>query len=105
MSGPASSVAASTTLMPSSACGVMEEAKHNDRAVDRLVTALADAVGPHHVLTDPELCASYETDWTGRFAGRAKAVVRPGNTDEVAAVMALLSGAGRPVVPQGGNSG
>ena len=69
------------------------------------MTALADVVGPHHVLTDPELCASYETDWTGRFAGRARAVVRPGTTDEVAAVMARLSDAGRPVVPQGGNTG
>ena len=81
------------------------EGKHNGRAVDRLVTSLADVVGPTHVLTDPELTASYETDWTGRFAGRAAAVVRPGTTDEVAAVMALLHGAGRPVVPQGGNTG
>jgi FAD/FMN-containing dehydrogenase len=69
------------------------------------VTALADVVGPSHVLTDPELCASYERDWTGRFAGRAAAVVRPATTAEVAAVMAVLSGAGRPVVPQGGNTG
>ncbi|HET9771008.1 MAG TPA: FAD-binding oxidoreductase [Acidimicrobiia bacterium] len=83
----------------------MAEAKHNDLVVDRLVTALADVVGPNHTLTDPELCASYETDWTGRFAGRAAAVVRPGSTDEVAAVLALLSDAGRPVVPQGGNTG
>ena len=69
------------------------------------MTALADVVGARHVLTDPELCASYETDWTGRFAGRAAAVVRPGSTAEVAAVMALLHEAGRPVVPQGGNTG
>ncbi|HKN38640.1 MAG TPA: FAD-binding oxidoreductase [Acidimicrobiia bacterium] len=73
--------------------------------MDRLVTALADVVGRSHVLTDPELCASYETDWTGRFAGKAAAVVRPGSTAEVAAVMALLHEAGRPVVPQGGNTG
>jgi FAD/FMN-containing dehydrogenase len=69
------------------------------------VTALADVVGARHVLIDPELCVSYETDWTGRFAGRAAAVVRPGGTAEVAAVMALLHEAGRPVVPQGGNTG
>ncbi len=69
------------------------------------MTALADVVGPNHVLSDPGLCASYETDWTGRFAGRAAAVVRPGSSDEVAAVLGLLSGAGRPVVPQGGNTG
>ena len=69
------------------------------------MTALAEIVGPNHVLTDPELTASYETDWTGRFVGRAAAVVRPGTPAEVAEVMARLSGAGRPVVPQGGNTG
>ena len=69
------------------------------------MTALADVVGARHVLTDPELCVSYETDWTGRFAGRAAAVVRPGSSAEVAAVLAVLHEAGRPVVPQGGNTG
>jgi FAD/FMN-containing dehydrogenase len=83
----------------------MARAKHNGRAVDPLVSSLVDVVGPTHVLTDPELTASYETDWTGRFAGRAAAVVRPGSTGEVAAVLAVLSAAGRPVVPQGGNTG
>ncbi|HEY0400306.1 MAG TPA: FAD-binding protein, partial [Acidimicrobiia bacterium] len=73
--------------------------------MDRLRTSLADVVGPSHVLVDPELTASYETDWTGRFTGRAAAVVRPGSPGEVAAVMALLHEAGRPVVPQGGNTG
>src|SRR5581483_2192490 len=78
---------------------------HNGPTVDALIAALTDVVGPHHVLTDPELTASFETDWTGRFAGRAAAVVRPGSTEEAAAVMAALSTAGRPVVPQGGNTG
>jgi FAD/FMN-containing dehydrogenase len=73
--------------------------------VDRLLSALAAVVGPEHTLTDPELCAGYEVDWTGRFRGRAAAVVRPAGTDEVAEVLALLDAAGRPVVPQGGNTG
>ena len=73
--------------------------------MDRFVTALAEIVGPHHVLTDPALTAAYETDWTGRFVGRAAAVVRPGTTAEVAEVMARLHEEGRPVVPQGGNTG
>ena len=71
----------------------------------RLLKAVADVVGPRHVLDDPELTAGYEVDWTGRFRGRAAAVVRPGSTEEVAAVLRLLSEAGRPVVPQGGNTG
>ena len=73
--------------------------------MDPLLTALTEIVGPAHVLTDPDLTASFETDWTGRFAGRAAAVVRPAGTEEVAAVLAALSHAGRPAVPQGGNTG
>jgi len=67
--------------------------------------ALRAAVGPEHVLVDPGLTASYETDWTGRFSGRAGCVVRPADTTEVAAVMKACAAAGTPVVVQGGNTG
>ncbi len=67
--------------------------------------ALRVAVGPEHVLVDPGLTASYETDWTGRFSGRAGCVVRPADTTEVAAVMKACAAAGTPVVVQGGNTG
>jgi FAD/FMN-containing dehydrogenase len=73
--------------------------------MDRLLRALAEVVGPRHLLTDPDLTAGYELDWTGRFQGRAAAVVRPAGTAEVAGVLALLADAGRAVVPQGGNTG
>lgn len=66
---------------------------------------LADIVGQAHVLTDPELTASYERDWTGRFGGRAKAVVRPADAGQVAAVLEACAAAGVSVVPQGGNTG
>jgi FAD/FMN-containing dehydrogenase len=66
---------------------------------------LVGVVGSAHVLDDPEVTASYEVDWTGRFRGRAAAVVRPGSTEEVAGVLALLNDDGRPVVLQGGNTG
>jgi FAD/FMN-containing dehydrogenase len=66
---------------------------------------LADIVGQAHVLTDPGLTASYETDWTGRFGGRARAVVRPADAAQVAAVLRACAQAGVPLVPQGGNTG
>src|SRR3990170_7962515 len=72
---------------------------------DALVASLREIVGPSHCLTDPGLRASYETDWTRRFHGSALAVVRPGTTDEVAAVLRACADAGVPVVPQGGNTG
>ncbi len=67
--------------------------------------ALADVVGDRHALDDPELCAPYETDWTGRFSGRARAVARPADADEVAAVLRVCAQAGAAVVAQGGNTG
>ena len=70
-----------------------------------LVTKLAEIVGPNHCLTDPDLRVSYETDWTRRWTGAALAVVRPGTTDEVAAVLRVCADAGVGVVPQGGNTG
>jgi FAD/FMN-containing dehydrogenase len=66
---------------------------------------LGDAIGERHVLLDPSVTASYETDWTRRFAGRARCVVRPANTQEVASVLQLCSRHGVAVVTQGGNTG
>jgi FAD/FMN-containing dehydrogenase len=66
--------------------------------------ALADIVGPRHVLTG-EAAAGYAVDWTGRFRGQAAAVVRPADTEQVAAVLACCTQAGLAVVPQGGNTG
>jgi FAD/FMN-containing dehydrogenase len=66
--------------------------------------ALAGIVGAEHVLTG-DAAAGYGTDWTGRFGGRPAAVIRPRDTDQVAAVLARCAAAGAPVVPQGGNTG
>ena len=70
-----------------------------------LLDALRSAVGPTQVLTDPDLRASYETDWSRRWRGEAAAVVRPGSTEEVATVLRACGAAGAAVVPQGGNTG
>jgi len=70
-----------------------------------LLDALRSAVGDAHVLTDADLRASYETDWTGRFSGTALAVVRPASTAEVAAVVRACAAAGQALVVQGGNTG
>jgi FAD/FMN-containing dehydrogenase len=70
-----------------------------------LAAALEAAVGPEHVLVDKDLRASFETDWTRRFTGTARAVVRPATTSQVAGVLAACADAGVPVVVQGGNTG
>jgi FAD/FMN-containing dehydrogenase len=69
-----------------------------------VLAALREAVGPPHVLHEGDL-TEYERDWRGRFRGRALAVVRPGSTAEVAAVVQACAAHGLSVVPQGGNTG
>lgn len=70
-----------------------------------LVGDLQAIVGERHVLTDPEVRAPFETDWTGRFSGRACAVVRPADSSEVARILRVCTSHGARVVPQGGNTG
>ena len=62
-------------------------------------------VGTPHVLTDAVDTGSYLTDWRDRFTGKALAVVRPADTEQVAAIVRLCGAHGVPVVPQGGNTG
>lgn len=72
---------------------------------DGLAASLARIVGPTHVLSDEATMAPYETDWTRRFSGPAALVVRPGRTEEVAAVVRACAAARTAVVTQGGNTG
>jgi FAD/FMN-containing dehydrogenase len=65
-----------------------------------VLKSLTGIVRGQHVLTG-EATAGFTVDWTGRFRGHAAAVVRPRDTAEVAAVLALCTDAGLPVVPQG----
>jgi FAD/FMN-containing dehydrogenase len=70
-----------------------------------LEQALAGVVGRAHVVTDPDVTSSYERDWTGRYVGRSRLVVRPRDTAEVAGVMAACAEHRAALVPQGGNTG
>ena len=56
-----------------------------------LANTLAGIVGAGNVLSDADLKATYETDWTRRYTGAARLVVRPRSTEELAATLALLA--------------
>ena len=75
-----------------------------DTLRDTLRATLRTLVGEAHVLTEGDLTA-YEQDWRKRERGHALAVVRPGTTEEVAAVVKACAAAGVSLVPQGGNTG
>ncbi len=55
--------------------------------------------------SDPEVKATFERDYTGRYVGRARLVVSPADTREVADVVAICSRERTSIVPQGGNTG
>ncbi len=67
--------------------------------------ALADIVGGVHLVTDAHELAPVLTDWRGRHTGQALALVKPGSTAEVAAVVKVCAAAGVAITPQGGNTG
>ena len=70
-----------------------------------LIDPLRAIVGAAHVFTEGADMAPYLTDWRGRYHGSARAVVRPANVNEVAAVVRICGDAGIAIVPQGGNTG
>jgi len=69
-----------------------------------LTDALRAAIGSSYVLTEGDL-SNYELDWRKRYRGKALAVVRPGSTAEVAAVVKICAEHAVGVVAQGGNTG
>lgn len=69
-----------------------------------LLAELQDIVGVEHVLRGDD-ATPYLTDWRGRYSGKALAVVRPANVEEVAAVVRVCQQFNTPIVPQGGNTG
>ena len=79
--------------------------------MQHLLDQLRTALGPAHVLSDGDLSA-WEQDWRKREHGRALAVLRPGNTAQVAAIVraCIAQRKAHPqqplsIVPQGGNTG
>lgn len=70
---------------------------------DALNRALANIVP--NVITDKDLIASYTSDWTGRFNGKADVVVRPENAQQITEVVLLCKKFGVAIQIQGGNTG
>ena len=76
--------------------------------MSELISRLQGICGNANVLTHEDPTAdlsAWELDWRKRSRGRALAVVRPGSTAEVAAVVKACAATGTSIVPQGGNTG
>ena len=72
---------------------------------DPLLPRLAAITGERHVVPAGADMGLYLSEPRGLFHGRARALVLPGSTAEVAAVLALCHAENIGVVPQGGNTG
>lgn len=62
------------------------------------------ALGAAHVLTGAAT-EKWRSDWTGDYTIAPAAVLRPGSTAEVAAILAIANETRTPVVPVSGNTG
>ncbi len=71
---------------------------------DPLLDHLAAICGAANVLSGPD-AAPFGQEPTGQYRWTPRAVVRPGSTADVSAVMRVLQAASVPVVPLGGGSG
>ena len=70
-----------------------------------LIARFAEIVGADHALTDAEDIAPYLTETRGLYHGATALVLKPGTTEEVAAIMTLASETKTPVVPASGRTG
>ncbi len=68
------------------------------------LAGLTQIVGSGHVVTDPDVLAGRSVDHTGRYRGKASALVRPGSALEVAEVLRVCRNAGAHVTVQGGRT-
>src|SRR6185312_3447995 len=69
-----------------------------------LTQRMAAVVGASYVSTDADVLAARSVDHTGRYRGRAAALVRPGSAEQAAAVLSACREAGAHVTIQGGRT-
>ncbi|MCY0150498.1 FAD-binding oxidoreductase [Hoeflea sp. G2-23] len=70
-----------------------------------LIDRFAAITGPANAFTDPADIAPHLIELRGLYQGESPLVLRPANTDEVAAILKLAHETETAVVPQGGNTG
>ncbi len=69
------------------------------------LAAAAALTGPANVLSAPDDIAPYAVDWRGACHGNPIAVLRPGTTQQVAALVGLCAAEHIAIVPAGGRTG
>ncbi|RYB97097.1 FAD-binding oxidoreductase [Ciceribacter ferrooxidans] len=74
-------------------------------SANALLQQFIDIVGPAHALTAAADIEPYLVEGRGLYHGASPLVLKPGSTEEVAAILKLASATGTPIVPAGGRTG
>jgi FAD/FMN-containing dehydrogenase len=69
------------------------------------IDALARIVGEDNAIRNAEDMTRYLVEWRDRYHGKAALVLKPGTTEEVAAILKHANETKTAMVPQGGNTG
>jgi FAD/FMN-containing dehydrogenase len=69
------------------------------------IDAFIRIVGAEHAIRDAEAMTPYLVEWRDRYRGKAALVLRPGETEEVSAILEHADATRTAIVPQGGNTG
>ncbi|MFC3162404.1 FAD-binding oxidoreductase [Ciceribacter thiooxidans] len=74
-------------------------------SANTLLQRFIDIVGSAHALTAAADIEPYLIEGRGLYHGASPLVLKPGSTEEVAAILKLASATGTPIVPAGGRTG
>jgi len=83
----------------------MNRAVDTAAAIEAFARGCADAIGAKYVITAADELEPFETDFWRQNRGKAALALRPGTTQEVAAVVRLAREHGVQILVQGGNTG
>ncbi len=83
---------------------MISEPPHRELPKD-LLGRFVSIVGEAYALRDEADMEPHLVEWRDRWRGRAVLVLKPADTEEVAAILKLANGEGVGIVPQGGNTG
>lgn len=70
-----------------------------------LIERFASIVGPGNAVTDQAEIAPHLVETRGLYHGASPLLLKPGSTEEVAAILKLATETGTAIVPQSGNTG
>lgn len=69
-----------------------------------IVDRLRAIVGARYCIDQPDALEPYLTEWRGLYHGTSELALRPGSTEEVAAIVKICAETRTALVPQGGNT-